>query len=93
MMRTLRTLCLLSLASPALLYAQAGFSGFSVVGTTIVETQKAIRERRTTCRAVVEGYLACIRAYDQAPIDCLRLNAIVTINPYANCLETGEDHV
>jgi amidase len=83
MMRILRSLCLLSLAPPAFTYAQTVRSGFNVAGTTIVETQNAIREGRTTCRAVVESYLARIRAYDQTPIGGWRLNAIVTINPYA----------
>jgi amidase len=83
MIRILRVLCLLSLALPASNYAQTTNSSFNVVGTTIVETQKAIREGRTTCRAVVESYLARIRAYDQTPIDGLRLNAIVLVNPDA----------
>jgi amidase len=58
---------------------------FEVVGTTIAETQEAIRSGRTTCRAIVEGYLARIRAYDQTPIgpDHERINAIVRINPDA----------
>jgi amidase len=83
MTRTLRALCLLSLAHCGFTYAQAAGSSFNVVGTTIVETQGAIREGRTTCRAVVSGYLARIRAYDQTPIDGLRLNAIVVVNPNA----------
>jgi Asp-tRNA(Asn)/Glu-tRNA(Gln) amidotransferase A subunit family amidase len=82
-MRILRSFCLFSLALAALTCAQTTSSGFNVVGTTIVETQKAIREGRTTCRAVVESYLARIRAYDQTAIDGLRLNAIVTVNPDA----------
>src|ERR1700677_3698708 len=83
MKRILSVLCLLSLALPASNYAQTTNSSFNVVGSTIVETQKAIREGRTTCRAVVESYLARIRAYDQTPIDGLRLNAIVLVNPNA----------
>ena len=84
MQRTLRTLCLFSsLAHGWLTHAQTAGRSFNVVGTTIVETQKAIREGRTTCRAVVASYLARIQAYDQTPIDGLRLNAIVTINPDA----------
>ena len=46
---------------------------FDVVGTTIAETQQAIREGRTTCREVVETYLRRIAEYDQKPIDGLRL--------------------
>ena len=56
---------------------------FNVVGTTIAETQQAIREGRTTCRAVVEEYLHRIAVYDQKPINGLRLNSIVTVNPKA----------
>ena len=56
---------------------------FDVVGTTIAETQQAIREGRTTCREVVETYLRRIAEYDQKPIDGLRLNAIVVLNPDA----------
>lgn len=59
--------------------------GFEVAEATIAETQAAIREGRTTCRAVVEAYLARIRAYDQTPLgeDRLRLNSIVVVNPDA----------
>jgi amidase len=81
MKRIPRVLCLLSLVVPGLAYAQSG--GFHVVGTTIVETQKAIREGRISCHGVVAQYLARIRAYDQTPIDGLRLNAIVLVNPDA----------
>lgn len=71
--------CVLSAYS----YAQSATSHFEVSGTSIVETQAAIREGRTTCRAIVESYLARIRAYDQTAIHGLRLNSIVTINPHA----------
>jgi amidase len=80
---TLPTLSLLSLGLLGVTYAQTAGSGFNVVGTTIVGTQKAIREGRVTCRGVVTQYLARIRAYDQTPIDGLRLNAIVLVNPGA----------
>jgi amidase len=83
MKRLLRALCFLLLAHCALTHAQTAASSFNVAGTTIVETQKAIREGRTTCRAVVSAYLARIRAYDQTLIDGLRLNAIVILNPDA----------
>lgn len=56
---------------------------FDVVETSIAATQQAIREGRTTCRAIVETYLARIRAYDQQPMDGLRLNSIVVLNPDA----------
>ncbi len=57
--------------------------GFEVTGATIASTQDAIREGRTTCRAVVESYLRRIGAYDQRPIGGLRLNSIVILNPAA----------
>lgn len=82
-MRTFRIICVLLLALPAIVRAQTTRARFDVVGTTIADTQTAIREGRTTCRAVVESYLARIRAYDQTPIDGLRLNSIVTVNPDA----------
>lgn len=56
---------------------------FDVVGTSIAETQQAIRDGRATCRGIVEAYLRRIAAYDQKPIDGLRLNAIITLNPDA----------
>jgi amidase len=72
------------LACPVLVSAQSA-SRFEVTGATIAETQAAIREGRTTCRAVVESYLARIKAYDQTPLgpERLRLNAIVLVNPNA----------
>jgi Asp-tRNA(Asn)/Glu-tRNA(Gln) amidotransferase A subunit family amidase len=82
MRRNLSTLCLLAVFLPAC--AQTTGS-FNVVGATIADTQQAIREGRTTCRAVVESYLARIRAYDQKPMDGRgenqRLNSIILINP------------
>ena len=56
---------------------------FEVTGTTIVDTQRAIREGRTTCRAIIESYLARIAAYDQKPLAGLRLNSIVALNERA----------
>lgn len=63
--------------------AQKNGAAFDVVGSTIAQTQQAIRQGRTTCRAVVESYLRRIAEYDQKPIGGLRLNAIVLINPEA----------
>ena len=63
--------------------APSSASPFDVVGATIAETQQAIRDGRTTCRAIVEAYLRRIAAFDQKPINGLRLNAIVTLNPEA----------
>jgi amidase len=72
------------MACPAIASAQTA-SRFEVTGATIASTQAAIREGRTTCRAVVESYLARIKAYDQTPLgpERLRLNAIVLVNPNA----------
>ena len=84
MMRIVRTICLVCFGIFALFatslraHAQTAASHFEVMGTTIAETQQAIREGRTSCRAVVEGYLARIQAYDQRPIGGVRLNSIVT---------------
>ena len=83
MAQTWRGLILLPLAIASFTQAQTPAQPFHVVGATIAETQAAIREGRTSCRAVVQGYLARIRAYDQAPIHGLRLNAIVLVNPNA----------
>src|SRR5436309_769153 len=83
MKRILRALCLLPLAHCGLTCGQSAANSFNVADTTIEDTQKAIREGRTTCHAVVAGYQARIRAYDQTPIDGLRLNAIVVMNPDA----------
>jgi amidase len=84
MRHIVRSILALMLVIPA--YAQTTRS-FNVVGTTIAETQKAIREGRTTCRAIVESYLARIAAYDQKAMDGpggnQRLNAIVLANPDA----------
>lgn len=48
-----------------------------LVEATIPEVQAALREGRTTCRMVVQGYLDRIAAYDG------RINAITEVNPRA----------
>jgi amidase len=83
MTRPIRILSLALCAMSTCSCAQPASNHFEVSGTTIAGTQAAIRDGRTTCRAIVESYLARIRAYDQTPIDGFRLNAIVTINPHA----------
>src|ERR1700679_1050619 len=83
MPRLFKVLALLPLTFAACAHARSPAGSFNVVGTTIAETQAAIREGRATCRAVVESYLARIRAYDQTPIGGLHLNSIVLINPDA----------
>jgi amidase len=82
--RTIPYILAALLILPVALCAQTA-SRFEVTGATITETQAAIREGRTTCRAVVESYLARIQAYDQKPLgpDGLRLNTIVVVNPNA----------
>jgi Asp-tRNA(Asn)/Glu-tRNA(Gln) amidotransferase A subunit family amidase len=53
---------------------------FDVMETTIAETHAALRAGRTTCRAIVEQYLARIAAYDKiGPV----LNAIQHVNARA----------
>ena len=74
---------LLALGFTATLAQAQSSAPFDVVGATIAETQQAIRDGRTTCHAIVEQYLRRISAYDQKPINGLRLNAIVTLNPEA----------
>src|SRR5580692_3798814 len=83
MPRLFQVLALLPLLFAACAHARSPARSYNVVGATIAETQAAIREGRTTCRAVVESYLDRIRAYDQTPIDGLQLNSIVLINPDA----------
>jgi amidase len=82
-LRVAGSLFFVLLACPFFTHAQTVNNQFEVTGTTIAETQKAIADGRTTCRAVVESYLARIRAYDQVFINGLRLNSIVTVNPKA----------
>lgn len=82
-MRKFRIYCLASVSFGALACAQTASHHFQVVGATIADTQQAIRSGQTTCRAVVEDYLARIHAYDQTPIDGWALNSIVTLNPNA----------
>jgi len=63
-----------ALSSPALA------ASFALEEATIPEVERALRDRRLTCRALVQGYLDRIGAYDkQGP----RLNAILTLNPRA----------
>src|SRR5512145_2418443 len=53
---------------------------FQVVETTIADVHAALRDKRLTCRALVDAYLARIDAYDKkGPA----LNAIVAVNPRA----------
>ena len=76
-------LCVLQTRRPRPVQASAeAAAGFEVTETTIAATQAAIVAGRTTCRAVVEAYLARIHAYDQHAFDgTTRLNSMVTLNP------------
>jgi amidase len=70
-------LCLLSLLASC--RARTPVERFPVVETTIAEIQAALREGRTSCRAVVQAYLDRIEAYDKKT----GLNAITVVNPKA----------
>ena len=52
---------------------------FSVIETTIAETQAALASRQVTCHGLVKTYLDRIAVYDQST----RLNTVVTLNPTA----------
>jgi len=55
-------------------------AAFRIEEATIARVQAAIGDRRLTCRALVQQYLARIEAYDKrGPA----INAIVAINPHA----------
>ncbi len=61
---------------------------FQFAEATIADVHAAIRGRRTTCRAIVAGYLARIDAYDKrGPA----LNAIVVTNPAALAIADSLD--
>jgi amidase len=60
-----------------LLTAFAQRRPFTVVETTIPEMQKAMKEKRTTSRKMVEEYLLRIATYDA------QLHAVITVNPNA----------
>ncbi len=53
---------------------------FRLVEATIDDIHAAFRANRLTCRALVDGYLRRIAAYDQAGP---RLNAVQIVNPRA----------
>src|ERR1039458_6404178 len=59
-----------------------GRGNFEITEATIAETHAAMRAGKLTCRQLVEGYLRRIRAFDQPT----RLNAIVVVNPNADCV-------
>jgi amidase len=65
--------------SGVLLEAQTA-APFEVEEATIAQVHDAMRERRLTCRDLVEAYIRRITAYDK---NGPAINAIVTINPDA----------
>ena len=67
------------LLSAGLLAAQTA-APFEVEEATIAQVHEAMRERRLTCRQLVDAYIRRINAYDK---NGPALNAIVTINPDA----------
>jgi Asp-tRNA(Asn)/Glu-tRNA(Gln) amidotransferase A subunit family amidase len=74
----LRILILAPLLSRLPAAAQA--PSFNVVEATIADVHAAMRDKRLTCRALVEAYLNRIDAYDKkGPA----LNAVVVVNPQA----------
>src|SRR5579859_8069739 len=67
------------LLSAGLLGAQA-LAPFEVEEATIAQVHNAMRERRLTCRQLVEAYVRRINTYDK---NGPAINAIVTMNPDA----------
>ncbi len=57
----------------------AGDADIEVVEATIADLQTALRKGRSSCRRIVEAYLARIEAYDQPS----GLNAVSMLNPRA----------
>ena len=85
MRHSMRVLALLSLVIGAVggadVRAQTPASGaFRLIEATIDDIHAAFRAKSLTCRALVEGYLRRIEAYDQAGP---RLNAVQTVNARA----------
>lgn len=67
-------------ASSASLAQAPSPPAFRLLEATIDDIHAAFRANRLTCRALVEGYLRRIEAYDKAGP---RLNAVQTVNPRA----------
>jgi len=67
-------------ASGSIGAAQAPPTSFRLLEATIDDIHAAFRTNRLTCRALVEGYLGRIEAYDKAGP---RLNAVQIVNPRA----------
>jgi Asp-tRNA(Asn)/Glu-tRNA(Gln) amidotransferase A subunit family amidase len=81
MTRQLVTLALVAVVVGPHTHAQAPpVPSFRLLEATIDDIHAALRSNRVTCRALVDGYLRRIEAYDQAGP---RLNAVQTVNPRA----------
>ena len=70
--------------------AQPGATGVRIEEATIAELQSALRDRRLTCRQLVDYYLRRIDAYDK---NGPAINSIVTINPRAREIADSLDAV
>src|SRR5690348_16627621 len=81
-MRAFRFVAVVALAAagsaPAHAQARRGaVAPFSVVEASIDDMRKALEQKRTTSREIVQQYLTRIALYDH------RLNAIIAVNPNA----------
>jgi Asp-tRNA(Asn)/Glu-tRNA(Gln) amidotransferase A subunit family amidase len=81
--RTIAALVFMALA--ARVAAPLAAQGFDVVEATIAEARAAMESGELTCRALVQGYLDRIAAYDQVGP---RLNTVQTLN--ARALEQAD---
>src|SRR5215470_13369569 len=70
------------LIAASVLIAGAQRKPFSVIEASIPDMQKAMREKRTTSREIVQQYLSRIARYDA------KLHATITVNP--NALEEAD---
>jgi Asp-tRNA(Asn)/Glu-tRNA(Gln) amidotransferase A subunit family amidase len=80
-MRRALLLIAITAAASAGAHAQAPpTANFRLLEATVDDIHAAFRANRLTCRALVDGYLRRIEAYDKAGP---RLNAVQTVNPRA----------
>ena len=74
-----------SVVAPHRLAAQARSGNFSVVEASIDDMRRALEQKRTTSREIVQQYLVRIATYE--PL----LNAIITVNPRALAIADSLD--
>jgi amidase len=75
-------------SAPSHAYAQQSRPAFRFAEATIADVHAALRQRSTTCHAIVAGYLARIESYDKrGPA----INAIVVTNPKALAIADSLD--